>query len=200
MRALILDEMEPITPFVDRVRQLYAARGVSTLMVVGGVGDYLAVADRVIAMVNWSPVDVTERAKTLAGVQRLPQSDELRIRKRLLSQEGLRLSGKGRIRARDEQRLEYGNTDISLGAVEQVLDSAGAVSVGHAIRVIWESMPGREGEMSVLLNGLEVILASEGLDALSPFDTPIGGLTWPRRHEVAAGINRLRTIEARLAD
>ena len=45
MRALIPREREPITPFVERVREVRDSWGVSTVMVVGGVGDYLAVAD-----------------------------------------------------------------------------------------------------------------------------------------------------------
>lgn len=50
MRALVPDEHEPITPFVDRVRALYRDRGVSTVLVTGGSGAFLDVADLVIAM------------------------------------------------------------------------------------------------------------------------------------------------------
>src|SRR3712207_7705431 len=39
---------EPISPFIDLVRPLRDALGVSTVVVVGGVGDYLDVADHVI--------------------------------------------------------------------------------------------------------------------------------------------------------
>ncbi|HCH66660.1 MAG TPA: ATPase, partial [Deltaproteobacteria bacterium] len=67
MRALIGAHREPITPLVDRIRDIHAQWGVSTILVVGGVGDYLAVADRVLLMDAWRPTEVTERARALAG-------------------------------------------------------------------------------------------------------------------------------------
>lgn len=50
MQALIAKDREPITPFIDKVRQLYTDHGVSTILVVGGSGDYFDVAATVIAM------------------------------------------------------------------------------------------------------------------------------------------------------
>jgi len=39
MQALVAKEKEPITPFIDKVRQLYEERGVSSLIVMGGARD-----------------------------------------------------------------------------------------------------------------------------------------------------------------
>ncbi|MDQ3638959.1 MAG: ABC-ATPase domain-containing protein, partial [Actinomycetota bacterium] len=61
MRELV--RKEPISPFIDLVRPLYESLGVSTIVVVGGVGDYLDVADRVILMEDYEPGDATGRAK-----------------------------------------------------------------------------------------------------------------------------------------
>ena len=63
MQALIEKEKEPITPFVDKVRQLYDDYGISTILVMGGSGDYFAVADTVIAMDDYQPRIVTKEAK-----------------------------------------------------------------------------------------------------------------------------------------
>ena len=60
MRALV--SKEPISPFIDLVRPLRGSLGVSTVVVVGGVGDYLDVADRVILMEDYEPRDATGRA------------------------------------------------------------------------------------------------------------------------------------------
>ena len=48
MRELV--RKEPITPFIELVRPLHRSLNVSTIVVVGGVGDYLDVADQVILM------------------------------------------------------------------------------------------------------------------------------------------------------
>ena len=66
MQALIPKEREPITPFVDRVRQLHDQHDVSTVLVIGGSGDYLDVADTVIAMDEYRPQHVTSQAMQIA--------------------------------------------------------------------------------------------------------------------------------------
>jgi predicted ABC-class ATPase len=55
MQALVHKENEPITPFLDRVRELYERFNVSTVLVMGGCGDYFDVADTVIMMRNYLP-------------------------------------------------------------------------------------------------------------------------------------------------
>ena len=56
---------EPITPFTDRVGELYHREGVSTILVIGGSGEYLSVADRIYMMEDYLVHDVTERSKKL---------------------------------------------------------------------------------------------------------------------------------------
>ena len=68
MEALIEKRHEPITPFLDRVRQMYLEHGVSTVLVMGGSGDYFEAADTVISMVEYVPVDSTKEAKEVARV------------------------------------------------------------------------------------------------------------------------------------
>ena len=68
MEALIEKRHEPITPFLDRVRQMYSEHGVSTVLVMGGSGDYFEAADTVISMVEYVPVDSTEEAREVARV------------------------------------------------------------------------------------------------------------------------------------
>ncbi|MBW2282943.1 MAG: ABC-ATPase domain-containing protein, partial [Deltaproteobacteria bacterium] len=66
MRRLVPAACEPITPYLDRVRQLWEREGVSSVLVVGGAGDYLDVADRVIQLDEYRPRDVTARAREVA--------------------------------------------------------------------------------------------------------------------------------------
>ena len=192
MRALIPREREPITPFVERVREL-VERGVSTIMVVGGVGDYLSVADRVIGMNAYIPQDLTEAAREVAGPVPEPAVPMGPPAPRSLVRRSLAPGGKGRIRARDERRVDYGDVEIDLTAVEQVLDGAHAATIGHALR--WLSAhAGPRQTIPELLTLLEAAVASSGIEVLSSFPQPPGNLITPRRHEVAAALNRLRTL------
>ena len=63
MKRLI--EREPITPFTDRARQL-AECGISTILVIGGSGEYLSIADSVYMMDEYVLKNVTNRARELA--------------------------------------------------------------------------------------------------------------------------------------
>ena len=196
MVTLIGVEGEPITPLVSRVRQLWMDRSVSTILVVGGVGDYLAVADTVVVMDRFLPREETARARALAGAQPPvagPLPTELPRNVRVSS---LKPTGRGRVRARDERRVDHGDEEIDLRAVEQVLDGAHAASLGHALRLMSELIAEDEVAVTRALDVLEAVLDAEGPDALSPFEVPGGTLVLPRRHEVAAALNRLRTLEA----
>ena len=60
---LLVARIKNRSPFVDRVRQLYRERGVSTILVIGGSGDYFDVADTVIVMESCTPREATAAAR-----------------------------------------------------------------------------------------------------------------------------------------
>ena len=66
MEALIRKDKEPITPYLWRVRSLFEHLGVSSIMVIGGLGSYFDVADTVIAMDSYLAHDLTLQAKSIS--------------------------------------------------------------------------------------------------------------------------------------
>jgi hypothetical protein len=72
MKALI--DKEPITPFVERVRELAQEKNVSTILVIGGSSEYLQAADRIYMMRDYQIVQVTKEAKSLQAMY-LPHSE-----------------------------------------------------------------------------------------------------------------------------
>ena len=65
MKQVISKEKEPITPFIERVRDLYEKAGISTIMVAGSSGDFFYIADQVLLMDCYHAVDITEQVKKL---------------------------------------------------------------------------------------------------------------------------------------
>ena len=59
--------MEPITPFIERMRALYEQAGISTILVAGSSGAFFYKADRVIQMDRYHVVDITEKVRTICG-------------------------------------------------------------------------------------------------------------------------------------
>lgn len=66
MRAMIMDE--PITPLLYRVNGLFLSRQhrVSTVVVVGGVGEWLDVADAVVLMKDYVAHDGLAKARSVS--------------------------------------------------------------------------------------------------------------------------------------
>ena len=72
MQQVISREKEPITPFLERARGLYEQAGASTILVAGSSGAFFHIADRVIQMDCYRPVDITERVRGLCAQREAP--------------------------------------------------------------------------------------------------------------------------------
>lgn len=201
MRELVASDREPLTPFVDLVGSLWRDHGVSTVLVLGGSGDYLGVADTVVHMDAFVPHDVTARAHEVArrharGIARGGDGHPLRfppVSPRAPKPESLRPAGKPRIAARSTDALRYGDAHLDLSAVEQLVDRSQAVAIGHALRWLAARTDGQR-TLADALAELEGELAARGVAALT--DGPVD-LARPRRFEVAAAVNRLRGLRVR---
>jgi predicted ABC-class ATPase len=208
MQALVAKELEPITPFVDHVRELYERLGVSTILVMGGSGDYLDVADTVILMREYVPEDVTAEARRIARAyptQRRPEAPRPieRVVERVPCAESLDPS-RGRrevkIDAKAVDLILFGETAIDLRAVEQIVDLSQTRAIGYALHCAAERFMDGRRTVREILDELERLFAREGIDVLDPFrrgEEHPGNFARPRRYEIAAALNRLRTVRMR---
>lgn len=211
MQQLVARDKEPITPFLHRVREMHHDLGVSTVIVMGGSGDYLEVSDTVIMMDAYHPRDVTLKAHAIVDQVRLDglapagaspahewkkQSHAKRvpaIDKRNNWQSRLNPArGKKEvsIEARGVDTLLYGEHEIDLSKVEQLVDIGQTRAIGLILH--WYAKNYAD-ETSSPGEGLRLAFKEaeeKGLDILSPWKT--GELALPRLHEVAAAINRIR--------
>ena len=63
MQRIVSRDKEPITPFIERARDLYKQAGISTVLVAGSSGAYFFIADTIIQMDAYRPFDITEMVK-----------------------------------------------------------------------------------------------------------------------------------------
>jgi predicted ABC-class ATPase len=205
MQELVHKSDEPIIPFVDRVRELYASWGVSTVLVMGGCGDYLDVADAVIGMREYVPYDATAEAREVAARHasaRRPEAPApLPPVVPRVPEPGSFDASRGRrdvkIDARGLDVIRYGREPIELRGVEQLVDASQTRAIGHAIHLATQRLMDGEATLREVLDALDAFFESEGLDGLDPFHRPgqhPGNFARPRRFEIAAAINRLRTV------
>ena len=203
MQQLIAKDKEPITPFIDKVRQLYTDYGVSTILVMGGSGDYFDVADTVIAMENFQPQDVTEKAKAIAQqhtTERTPEGGEQfgQITPRIPLAESIDPSRGQRdvkLKVRDVDGVVFGTEEIDLSAVEQIVERGQLRAIASAIVYAKEQYINERRTLPEILNCIMADIELQGLDILS--NLPEGDLVLFRRFELAAALNRLRTLKVR---
>ncbi|MCK4620770.1 MAG: ABC-ATPase domain-containing protein [Desulfuromonadales bacterium] len=194
MQQLVPDHQEPITPLLHRVHELYEREGVSTIIVTGGSGDYLAVADTVIMLDNYLISDVTCKARRLAGpapVAAITRSLRPTQLRKINLQTGPRQGQReAKILVREQRLLEYGRKRIDLSKVEQLIDAGQTETIGRLLAWCQQHDPGQSQGLTACLQQTLEEVKKEGLDILLPWKS--GHLAMPRLYELAAAANRLR--------
>lgn len=201
MQALVVKKHEPITPFIDRVREIYERHGVSSILVLGGSGDYLDVADTVLAMEEYHCRDVTSMARQVASA--FPTGREVEVLSdfptvfpRVLNPESIdpTRNGRAKVRARDTDEISFGKEEIDLSGLSQIVSLSQTRTIGVLLH--WVAYRFLDGHRS-LWEALQLAygqLAEEGLDVLSP-GYPVGDFALPRLLETGAALNRLRSLQ-----
>lgn len=197
MQALIPQQREPITPFVDRIRQLYEEEGVSTVLVLGGSGLYLDAADTVIGMNAYRPEDLTEPAKSVA--QEFPQprpaekpatfpnqSRRVPLPESLNAQKGKR----EKVRAFDTRSIQFGQHDIDLSAVAQLVENGQLSAIADALLYLRRYLG--EATLPEALDRVMQDIEQQGLGVLQ--EEPYGDYAAFRPLELAAALNRFRGL------
>lgn len=205
MQALIAKDKEPITPFIDKIRQLYEEQGISTILVMGGSGDYFDVADTVIAMTDFQPQEVTPQAKAIAAqfathrvaeggsffghlTPRIPATKRWDAAK--FDQRHERQQPK--LKVRDVDELVFGSEVIDLSAVEQIVEIGQVRAIGAAIAYLQQHYINGRYTLADIIKFVQTDLDRSGWDILTSH--PQGDLVEFRSLELAAALNRLRSL------
>jgi len=199
MQALVPKDKEPITPLSQRIRQLVDQYAISVVMVMGGSSDYFSLADQVVMMDSYQPVDMTIKAHELAQSQVVSESEITDIVQHsprvpvvnCLSVLGP--TGKPKIKAFGTRLLQFGIEDIPLQSLEQLVDTAQLLSIGYLIEKYQRDNSFQETD---IVDGLEwqfEQLKQNGFDTITPY--AMGKLALPRLQELVAVVNRMRMLE-----
>lgn len=204
MQKMVPKNKEPITPFIDQVHNIYQKLGASSILVMGGSGDYFEVADTVVMMDSYQPFTVTNKAKKIIKLrkdlraeettghfrpvtERIPQPSSINPYKR----------GRKKVKSRGLDNITFGFHDIDLSAVEQIVDTSQVNAISDIIIYALEKnyIDGKN-TMTEILGRVFTDIEKYGLDIISEFKGQHpGSYALPRKFEVAAALNRLRTIK-----
>ncbi|MBQ8397787.1 MAG: hypothetical protein IJX53_06290 [Clostridia bacterium] len=198
MKALI--EREPITPFTDRVLEL-SGRGISTVLVIGGSGEYLAVADRIYLMEDYRIHDVTDRAREIctAAVPDCPAPADWAQARRLHG-EGFTSypagSGSERLTVSDMGFVFIGDERVDVRGLHDIVTPRQLDAIGFMLRALMLANRDRVVDLDAAIDALYARIAEEGLDCVwtSYFTTCARFLDLPRKYELRAVIDRMRRV------
>ena len=198
MQQLVAKTNEPITPFVDQVRPLFSDLGVSTILVLGGSGDYLDAADTVLMLKDYRPLEVTARARQI--IERMPSTRSREGTAALPREVGrtadpasFRLDSRDKVKARGLRSIQFGRETIDLACLEQLTDQSQTRAIAQILRLL--SRRAARGRLGDVVAEVLQQVEDQGLDSLSPNpEKPFGDLARPRKQEICAAINRLRTL------
>lgn len=197
MQRLVPRDDEPLTGFVDHLCRL-AAEGVSTVLVSGATGAFLDVADTVIQMRQFTPLDITERARQVSREHpssRAAEATRVPTPMRRIVEPGdldpTSEHGTRRVSAPLATRLLFGQEEIDLSDVEQLLERAQTLAVGAALDHARQYVDG-ERSLPELIARVVTDIDADGVSALDAHGA--GDLAGFRPFELAAALNRLRGL------
>ena len=207
MQKVILREKEPITPFLERAVDLYTKAGISTILVAGSSGAFFHIADTVIQMDNYVPVDITSKVKKLCLDFPLPASDTpdfvLPKNHRIMTKAPTAKTHKdyyGNTRNQPERLkiknhgcdgFSLGRQEIDLRYIEQLIDSEQTASLGLLLKYAAEHLIDGKRTIDEIIAFLASHLEKEGLAFFFDGYTSCG-YAIPRIQEIYSCFNRCR--------
>ena len=198
IQQVISRDKEPITPFLERARDLYSKAGISTILVAGSSGAFFHIADTVIQMDSYKALDITEKVKKLCAEYPLlpspaPVFSMPNFRRTMTAPAIKRDAYKElKLKKQGKDSFSIGKENVDLRYIEQLVDSEQTAALGELLRYAREHLIYNKKTVSQVIELLEEKLKKEGLAGICSSSYTPCGLAMPRRQEIYSCFNRYR--------
>ncbi len=199
MQRVIHRDMEPITPFIDRILELYQEYGISTVIVAGSSGAYFHIADTIIQMDRYEPKEITklakETAKDFPAMSGMENPAEKPVFVRCPRQgRGFKPNDRIKMKTMGKEMVQINRETIDLRYVEQLADTEQVSALGYCVRYAEKHLFQGKDTIQNVVDKLEEKICREGLSSLCESNTSVANLAMPRRQEIFACLNRYRGL------
>ena len=209
MARVVSGDKEPITPFISRIRDLYEKAGVSTILVAGSSGAFFHVADTVIQMDRYVPVEITKKAKEAASDWALGTVSASAIAD-VYRASGFCLPSMNRVPARNNALLREGriktkvlsnnsfllaHDELDLRGLEQLVDREQTASLALVLKYMQLHLIDGRTPFEDVVGRMLSLIDSRGLEELFDGSTVRCGLASVRKAEIAGMLNRYRKLQ-----
>lgn len=217
MQRIVSRDKEPITPFIERARDLYEKAGISTILVAGSSGAYFFIADTVIQMDSYRPSDITELVRE--ACQNTPSRPEISAPGFTLPSKERRLNTKSghserkdhnrrndrgdrsnhsdrndriKVKVHGKDAFQVAKEPVDLRFVEQLADSEQTAALAQMVRFCLEKGLLERLTVHQCVETLMREYDVRGLSAFSDASYCAMGLALPRIQEIYACLDRFR--------
>ncbi len=198
MQRVVHRELEPITPYIERVRELYENHGISTVLVAGSSGSYFHKADCILQMNRYVPADITdfakEEAKAFPVLEEMPAKVQPSF-ERIFSQ-NRKLAGSDRIKIKTMgmDGISIDRETIDLRYLEQLADPEQLSMLAQIVKYAELNVLDGRKTLVQVVDILETQLTQKGFGGVCGERNVASGLAMPRRQEIFACLNRYRRL------
>lgn len=209
MQQVISREKEPITPFLERAEELYSQAGISTILVAGSSGAFFHIADTVIQMDCYRPVDITEKVKKLCSLYPLSKVSVPPFRlpkgQRIMTASSHSGSGRSRngnhVHSRPDRLktkvhgtdgFSIGYQDVDLRYIEQIVDPEQTATLSLLLKYAIEHMIDGKKTLAEIVERLIREMDEKGFSFLYDSSYIPCGYALPRIQEIYSCFNRYR--------
>lgn len=197
MQKVIVREKEPITPFIERTRDLYEKAGISTIMVAGSSGAFFYIADHILMMDCYRVADVTETVRKVCGDYPAPSTQapgfkvpEFRRVLPVFRRSGGRYEHM-KLKAFGVESISLDRENVDVRYLEQLIDQEQTTALAYLLRYCLEEVLDGKKTVRQTVRTVMELLEIKGWEAFCGAYVPCG-LAMPRAQEVFACLNRFR--------
>lgn len=198
MQRVVNRESEPITPFIDRVEELYTACGISTILVAGSSGSYFHKADCIIQMNHYKPCEITEEAKRAAAQYPLAQEKPSPWRspdfRRMIKPDKSFLDPRFKIKTTGLDGITLAHDTIDVRYLEQLADQEQLNLLGYLIKYAQCHVFDGKKTLTQAVDALVRRMEDLGIASVCDGSYIPCNLAAPRRQEIFAAMNRYRKL------
>ena len=200
MQRVIHPKAEPITPFINRVQELYNDYGISTILVAGSSGSYFHKAGCIIQMEQYLPKDITEFAKKEAAAFPIPEesiepSGRPSFQRIVKADHKFKSNDRFKMKTLGMDSVMINHDTIELRYVEQLADSEQLYALGCLVKYAQLQIFDGRKTLTEAVDVLDRLLQDKGLSAVCGGSYVPSGLAMPRRQEIFACLNRYRALK-----
>lgn len=198
MQRVVHRDVEPIIPFIDRVRELYDEYGISTVLVAGSSGSYFHKADCIIQMNRYEPMEITELAKNEAKnfpivTDNPPQAGIPSFERKVKLDRAFAKDDRIKTKSMGIECISINRENIDLRLVEQLVDHEQLNSIALIIKYmklhLFDDKKTLREATELIYNQIE----QNCFPAFCEGNVP-GNLAIPRKQEIYAALNRCRGL------